>query len=750
MAAHSGLRTQDSGLISDYGTILGCFANPMIRFEHILEKVETYKPDFDEELLQKAYIFSAREHRGQVRSSGEPYLIHPINVAYILAEMRLDETSIAVGLLHDVLEDTLTTKETLQQMFGDDVAELVDGVTKISRYAYVSKEEQQAETFRKMLLAMVSDLRVVLVKLADRLHNMRTLQYLPEEKRVSIAKETMEIYAPIANRLGMGRLKNELEDLSFRYLHPRESEDLEKAVQEKIALSGVLVDRIRDTIAKKLRDNDIAGDTTGRVKSMYSIWAKLRRQGIDIGQLYDYLAFRIITPSVKDCYAALGIIHQTWRPVPGRIKDYIAMPKPNYYQSLHTTVVADKGQPFEVQIRTREMDLIAEQGIAAHWKYKEGRIGASTDDANFLWLRQLVEWQHEITDPVVFMNSLKIDLYPDEVYTFTPKGDVFAFPRGATPLDFAYRIHTDVGNHCVGARVNGKLMPLRTALKNGDIVEVLTGPTQSPSREWLNMVVTSRARHKIRHWLNTEQKHRSIELGRKLIEREAKRYKVQWRKLIAENALDGVLNEYGLPRLDDLYADVGYGKISPRQIVERFSGDEQAPAEAEGVIQRAVRKIIQFTGTSPAIKVKGYDDLMTYLAKCCNPLPGEAIVGYVTRGKGVAVHSANCPNIKNLMFNPDRQIEVEWADQRQSHFQVELEVVMEDRQGILARLISTISNMKTNIRQMETRTGDGKATTELVLEIADLKHLEKVTRSVSGLEGVVNVVRKYNVRHATA
>jgi len=722
----------------------------MIRFEHILEKVETYKPDFDEELLQKAYIFSAREHRGQVRSSGEPYLIHPINVAYILAEMRLDETSIAVGLLHDVLEDTLTTKETLQQMFGDDVAELVDGVTKISRYAYVSKEEQQAETFRKMLLAMVSDLRVVLVKLADRLHNMRTLQYLPEEKRVSIAKETMEIYAPIANRLGMGRLKNELEDLSFRYLHPRESEDLEKAVQEKIAVSGELVDRIRDTIAKKLRDNDIAGDTTGRVKSMYSIWAKLRRQGIDIGQLYDYLAFRIITPSVKDCYAALGIIHQTWRPVPGRIKDYIAMPKPNYYQSLHTTVVADKGQPFEVQIRTREMDLIAEQGIAAHWKYKEGRIGASTDDANFLWLRQLVEWQHEITDPVVFMNSLKIDLYPDEVYTFTPKGDVFAFPRGATPLDFAYRIHTDVGNHCVGARVNGKLMPLRTALKNGDIVEVLTGPTQSPSREWLNMVVTSRARHKIRHWLNTEQKHRSIELGRKLIEREAKRYKVQWRKLIAENALDGVLNEYGLPRLDDLYADVGYGKISPRQIVERFSGDEQAPVEAEGVIQRAVRKIIQFTGTSPAIKVKGYDDLMTYLAKCCNPLPGEAIVGYVTRGKGVAVHSANCPNIKNLMFNPDRQIEVEWADQRQSHFQVELEVVMEDRQGILARLISTISNMKTNIRQMETRTGDGKATTELVLEIADLKHLEKVTRSVSGLEGVVNVVRKYNVRHATA
>jgi guanosine-3',5'-bis(diphosphate) 3'-pyrophosphohydrolase len=722
----------------------------MIRFEQILEKVESYKPDFDQELLERAYIFSAREHRGQVRSSGEPYLVHPLNVAYTLADMRLDETSIAVGLLHDVLEDTLTTKETLQQMFGDDVAELVDGVTKISRYAYVSKEEQQAETFRKMLLAMVSDLRVVLVKLADRLHNMRTLQYLAEDKRLSIAKETMEIYAPIANRLGMGRLKNELEDLSFHYLHPRESEELEKSVSERIAVSGELVERVKATITKKLRDSDIAGDVNGRVKSMYSIWQKLRRQGIDIGQLYDYLAFRIITPSVKDCYAALGIIHQTWRPVPGRIKDYIAMPKPNFYQSLHTTVVAEKGQPFEVQIRTKEMDLIAEQGIAAHWKYKEGRVGASTDDSNFLWLRQLVEWQQEIKDPRVFMHSLKIDLYPDEVYTFTPKGDVFAFPRGATPLDFAYRIHTDVGHRCVGARLNGKLVPLRTPLKNGDIVEVITGPTQTPSREWLNMVVTSRARHKIRHWLNTEQKHRSVELGRKLIEREAKRLKVPWRKLVTENALDGVLHEYGMSKLDDLYADVGYGKISPRNIVERFGVDEQQPSETEGVIQRAVRKIFPFTGSSPAIKVKGYDDLMTYLAKCCNPLPGEAIIGYVTRGKGVAVHSANCPNIKNLMFNPDREIAVEWADQRQSQFQVELEILMEDRQGILARVISTISNMKTNIRQMETRTGEGKATTELILEIADLKHLEKVTRSIGAVDGVMNVARKYNIRHATA
>ncbi len=724
----------------------------MIRFEDILDKVESYNPNFDEEVLQKAYIFSAREHRGQVRSSGEPYLVHPLNVAYILADMHLDETSIAVGLLHDVLEDTLTTKEKLQEIFGDDVAELVDGVTKISRYAYVSKEEQQAETFRKMLLAMVSDLRVVLVKLADRLHNMRTLQYLAEEKRIAVAKETMEIYAPIANRLGMGRIKNELEDLAFRHLHTRDFEELNKAVSEKLSVSGDVVDRIKATLAERLKENEIDGEVNGRVKSMYSIWSKMRRQEIDIGQLYDYLAFRIITSSVKDCYACLGIIHQMWRPVPGRIKDYIAMPKPNFYQSLHTTVVAERGQPFEVQIRTRDMDLVAEQGIAAHWKYKEGRIGPSNDDTSFLWLRQLVEWQNDIKDPRVFMNSLKIDLYPDEVYTFTPKGAVFAFPRGATPLDFAYRIHTDIGHRCVGARINGKLMPLRTPLKNGDIVEILTGASQTPSREWVNMVVTSRARHKIRHWLNLEQKNRSIELGRKLIEKEAKKYKVQWRKLIAENALDGVLSEYGIPRLDDLYADVGYGKVSARSVVERFVTDEQkekGPTDA-GVLQAAVRKIFPFAASSAVIKVKGYDDLMTYLAKCCNPLPGEKIIGYVTRGKGVAVHSANCPNVKNLMFNPDREIGVEWADQRQSQYQVELEILMEDRQGILARVVQTIANLKTNIRQMETRTGDGKATTELVLEIADLKHLEKVTRSLAGVDGVMRVDRKYNIRHATA
>jgi GTP pyrophosphokinase len=721
----------------------------MIRFEDILDKVESYKPGFDEELLRRAYIFSAMAHKDQMRHSGEPYLVHPLNVGYILAEMKLDETSIAVGLLHDVIEDTLTTREKLEELFGADVADIVDSLTKISKYAYVSKEEEQAETFRKMILAMVSDLRVVLVKLADRLHNMRTLHHLPPERRHRIAKETIEIYAPIANRLGMGKVKAELEDLAFQNLHPREFDELTVAVREKMTVSADVVERLRATVQAKVEEAEIHAEVSGRVKSLHSIHQKLRRQGIDIGQLYDYLAFRIITDSVKDCYAALGIIHQAWRPVPGRIKDYIAMPKPNFYQALHTTVVAEKGQPFEVQIRTREMDLIAEQGIAAHWKYKEGRVRANPDDENFLWLRQLVEWQHEIKDPKVFMNSLRIDLYPDEVYIFTPKGEVFAFPRGATPLDFAYRIHTDLGNHCVGARVNGKLVQLKTPLRNGDIIEILSAPNQTPSREWLSTVVTSRARHKIRHWLNAEQKKRSLELGRKLVEKEAKKARVPIRKLIAESALDGVLAEHGYARLEDMFADVGYGKLAARTVIERFVPDDGTKVEEPTPIRDAVRKMFPFGG-SPALKVKGSDDLMTYLAKCCNPLPGEKIVGYVTRGKGIAVHSDSCPNVRNLMFNPDREIEVEWGEKEAAQYRIDLEVQVEDRTGMLARVVSQIANMKTNIRNIEARTSDGRGVIDLTVEISDLRHLEKVLKGLTHLDGVIAVERKYNARQASA
>lgn len=723
----------------------------MIRFEDILDKVESNNPHFDEELLQKAYIFTALEHKGQVRRSGDPYLVHPLNVAYILSEMRLDETSVAVGLLHDVLEDTLTTKEKLQTLFGDEVAGLVDGVTKISRYAYVSKEQQQAETFRKMILAMSKDLRVILVKLADRLHNMRTLQYLSEDRRQTIAQETMDIYAPIANRLGMGRIRSELQDLSFRHLLPKEYEELRASVDAKMSASGEAVERIRQTIAEKMVGNGLSGEVTGRVKSIYSIYEKLRRQEIDFGQLYDFLAFRVVAEDVKDCYAALGVIHQAWRPVPGRFKDYIAMPKPNLYQSLHTTVVASRGQPFEVQLRTRDMDLIAEQGIAAHWKYKEGKVGATPDDASFLWLRQLVEWQSEIKEPRVFMNALKIDLYPDEVYTFTPKGAVFAFPRGATPLDFAYRIHTDVGNHCVGARVNGKLVPLRTQLRNGDIVEIVTAATQTPNREWLGLVVTSRARHKIRHWINAAQKNRSIELGRKLLEKEARRHRVQLKRLGEKAALDPLLTEHGLTRIEDLYADVGYGKIAARSVIEKIAPEakkDRVENARPGVIQKAVRKMFPFVG-GHAILVRGQGDLMTYLARCCNPVPGEGIVGYISRGKGVAIHGANCPNVRNLMFNQDREIEVRWADQRDGDFRIELEIVLDDRPGVLARAVSSIAGLKTNIRHIESRVTHGRGAVDVSIEIADVKHLEKVIKTISAVQGVVRVERKYNIRHAT-
>src|SRR5262245_22696470 len=554
----------------------------MIRFEEILDKIQAYNPQTDEDLLRRAYVFSAREHKGQVRRSGEPYLVHPLNVASILADLKADDVAIVVGLLHDVLEDTLTTKESIAKQFGAEVADLVDGLTKISKFSYVSREEEQAETFRKMILAMVSDLRVVLVKLADRLHNMRTLQYLPAEKRLEIARETMDIYAPIANRLGMGLVKGELEDLAFLHLEPKEYERVRREVERSLKGSEKTIEQTREELETRLRESGVAGDVVGRRKHYYSIWSKMQRRGVDLAQLYDVLAFRIVVGETRDCYAVLGLVHQRWRPVPGRIKDYIAMPKPNFYQSLHTSVMSDKAQPFEVQIRTREMDLIAERGIAAHWKYKEGRLGPHADDARFQWLRQLADWQSEVSDPRQFLSSLKVDLYPDEVYTFTPKGEVFAFPRGATPIDFAYRVHTDVGHRCVGARVNGKLVPLRTTLESGDIVEILTAPNQTPSRDWLSFVATSRARHKIRQFIHTQENLAAVELGRRLLEKELKKYKRTIKKLEQQGALQKELATWGFSRPEDLYAAIGYGKLAARGVLEKFVRPEElAVPEAE-------------------------------------------------------------------------------------------------------------------------------------------------------------------------
>src|SRR5713226_4356303 len=508
----------------------------MIRFEDIYETVKRHHAGADLELLRKAYIFSAVEHKGQTRASGEPYLVHPLEVAAILAELRMDPACVAVGLLHDVLEDTLTDADKIKEHFGPDVLRIVEGVTKISKIPFSSSEERQAENFRKLLLAMVDDVRVIIVKLADRLHNMRTLQYLPEDRRIRIARETMDIYAPLAGRLGMSKIKNELEDLSFQYLEPEAYKDLSVRVGERRKQAIAFIEKLKATVAEKLTAAAVEASLEGRIKRLYSIHHKLRRQRIDLDQVYDFVALRILVRSIPDCYAALGVLHNMWRPVPGRIKDFIAMPRPNGYQSLHTSVIGEEGHPFEIQIRTQEMHGVAEEGIAAHWKYKEGRTGFDKEDHAFSWLRQLLEWQQEVKDPHEFLNSLKLDLYPEEVYCFTPKGEVKMLPRGASPVDFAYAIHTEVGHQCVGARVNGKMVPLRYKLKNGDIVEILTSAGHNPSRDWLALVVTNKARAKIRHYLNTAEKQQAVEIGKKHFERELKRYDLSVRKVEAEKA----------------------------------------------------------------------------------------------------------------------------------------------------------------------------------------------------------------------
>jgi GTP pyrophosphokinase len=713
----------------------------MIRFEDLVEKVRASNPEADIELLRRAYVFSAFEHKGQVRHSGEPYLVHPLEVADLLADMKLDVVAIAAGLLHDIVEDTQTPIERIRELFGPDVAHVVEGVTKLGAIPFSSSEERQAENFRKMLLAMVDDIRVILVKLADRLHNMRTLHHLPEERRIKIAQETRDIYAPIANRLGMSKVKNELEELAFKYLEPKAFESLRSRVESRRRANEGMIEELKTTIAAKLAEAQVPViQIDGRIKRLFSIHQKLKRQKIDLDQVYDLVALRIITASVKDCYGALGIIHQTWSPVPGRIKDFIATPRPNGYQSLHTSVVSERGFPFEVQIRSADMHRTAEEGIAAHWKYKEGRIGAGRDEQYFVWLRQLLEWQQEVRDPQEFLQNLKIDLYPEEVYIFTPKGEVKALPRDASPVDFAYSIHTDVGHQCVGARVNGKMVPLRTKLRNGDIVEVITTPGHKPSRDWLNFVVTSRARNKIRHFIQSEEKARSLELGRRLFEKEARRFGVSPKSLTEPDAVNRVLGEYGMQKADELFAAIGYGKLPARNVLARFVPPEQLKETPESGIASVVRRVLG-TGEDK-IKVRGVDDLLVFRARCCNPIRGEKIVGYITRGKGVSVHSATCANVVNLLYDPERRIDVEWdkgADP--STYTVRLSIQVEDRKGILAEVSSKVSNINTNIRNVEATVADQRGRIDMTVEISDVKHLQKVVKALRNIEGVIDVER---------
>jgi len=725
------------------------------RFRDLLRKIRSYRPDEDLSPIRKAYEFSLEHHKGQARESGEPYLVHPLQVATILAEMQLDTTAIVAGLLHDAVEDTSVTITEIEHDFGEQVAHIVEGVTKISKIDFASSEEAQAENVRKMVLAMMDDIRVVLIKLADRLHNMRTLKFLSPERQQKIARETLDIYAPIAHRLGMGKIRGELEDLAFQYVDPIAYDQVKNAIEQRRKEGEAFLADVQGVIEQKLKENNIQARVEARIKRIYSIWQKIQRQRIGVDQIYDMLALRIITKSEQDCYAVLGLIHNQWRPVPGRIKDFIAIPRNNFYKSLHTTVISEKGHAFEVQIRTEEMHKMAEEGIAAHWKYKDGPVSAR-DEQRLAWLRQVVEWQRDIKNSKEFLSTLKIDLYPEEVYTFTPKGRIVILPRDATPVDFAYTVHTEVGHTCVGAKVNGRIVALRYKLRSGDIVEIQTQAGHNPSRDWLQFTKSSRARQKIKHWLNVHQRERAIEIGRKLIEKEARKYRIALKSLNEEDMMR-VSQENGLAKPDDLMAAIGYGKFSARSILARLVPAEEAqsfsghapPAQSSddngsGGLTSVVRRV--FGGDSSAIKVKGHDDLLVYRAGCCNPIRGEEIVGYVTRGKGVAVHSKSCTNIDNLMFEPERQIAVEWARDSaapvwQAGYPVKLVMACDNRPGMLKAIATIISDANTNIRNMDAKTAEESATVEIVVDIADLKHLERILSGVRKIAGVRDVQR---------
>ncbi len=732
----------------------------MIRIEDVIGVVEKNRPGADIDLIRRAYMFSALHHKGQKRASGEPYLVHPIEVANILAEMRLDEVSVSTGLLHDVVEDTLVDLETLHSYFGGEITQLVDGLTKIAQISDLSREKQQAENVRKMVLAMVTDVRVVLIKLADRLHNMRTMQFLKPEKRARISQETLDIYAPIAHRLGMGKLRSELEDLSFQNLYPDEYKKLAKEIDARRPELEAALEKIKETITQKLNQNEVPFiDIEGRVKRLYSLWKKLRKQRIMIEQVYDLIAMRIITPNDrKYCYLTLSVVHDIWTPVPERFKDWIAIPRDNLYRSLHTSVIGDGGQPFEVQIRTEEMHQIAEEGVAAHWKYKESKLGSSEDDKNLDELRKtveklllpLVEDRQVNEDSEDFIESLKLDLFPKDVYAFTPMGKVIQLPRGSTPIDFAYAIHSEVGDTCTGAKINGRIIPIKTELQNGDVVEIMTTANSKPSRDWLNYVVTSKARNRIRHWITEQQRADSIDLGRKLLEKEASRFSVSPKKLINDDGeMKRIANEYGLGRPEDLLASIGYGKTLPRNVISKFLGAEKFAEldpdnRKETRIESSVKAVKKFIGLGEdAIVVKGVDNLLTTRARCCNPLRGEDIIGYISLGKGIVVHNKRCKNVSQLMINRDRIVEVDWAKSEKQEIQsVRLLVTTENRTGMLAGITNAIADIKTGIRDASANVSrDDRGLIEVTVEVFDKKHLDRVISSVEKVPGVIAVER---------
>ena len=731
------------------------------RFEHLIETVKANRPADDLDLIRSAWAFSIQKHEGQRRASGEAYIGHPLEVAQVLAELKMDATAIAAGLLHDAVEDTDVTATEIARRFGEQVAHIVEGVTKLDKIKFANREDHQAENIRKMLLAMVTDLRVVIIKLADRLHNMRTLEHLNPEKQRRIARETLDVYAPLAHRLGMGKLRGELEDLAFRYIDPFTYTQLSSEVESLRGEGEAFLQRIVATLEARLNEVGVSARVESRIKRLFSIQQKLVAHNIPVEQVYDLFAVRVITETESDCYAVLGLLHSIWRPVPGRFKDFIAMPRPNLYQSLHTTLIAEGGHQFEVQIRTEDMHRVAEEGIAAHWKYKATDNVSAKDEQRLAWVRQLMEWQREMTDPNEFMSTLRIDLYPEEVYTFTPKGKVIVLPKDASPIDFAYAIHTDVGHATIGAKVNGRIVPLRTRLRNGDIVEVTTQAGHSPSRDWLSFTKSSRARNKIKHWLNENQRARAVEIGNKLLQREARKYKLSLDKF--KNAdFERIAAEYSLGTVEDLLAGIGFGKYSARQVLNKLEPGSTLPAETAtsepgtpgntlSHMSEAVKRVF-FGKGSDSLQVEGQDDLLVYRARCCNPIRGEEIIGYVTRGKGVAVHARSCPNVQNLLYEADRRIDVAWAESSSSSspkpttYPVKLVILVDDRSGLLKEFAAIISEDGTNIKSVETRPADDEAVyVDFVIETLDLRHLTRLTQNLRKVPGVRDVHRVQKV-----
>ena len=713
----------------------------VVRISDILDQIQSYLPGANTHLVEKAYVFAAKAHAGQIRKSGEPYLSHPLAVAYILSQMKMDLPTIAAGMLHDTVEDSEVTLEEIKRHFGEEVALIVDGVTKLGVLPTTSRLHKQAENFRKMLLAMAKDLRVILVKLADRLHNMRTLEFQPEHKRRRIAQETLDIYAPIASRLGIDWLKRELEDLSFRYLYPEDYERLKAEVEKRVEEAQGYVDEVKKLIRETLEKHGIKARVLGRTKHLWSVYCKLERYGLTIDQLdqiYDLIGFRVIVKTVKECYEVLGIIHALWLPIPGRFKDYISLPKPNMYQSLHTTVLGPRGKRIEIQIRTEEMDRIANEGIAAHWLYKEGAILSPEQSKKFEWLERLVELQKELQNPREFLESLRMDLFPEEVYVFTPNGDIKVLPRGATPVDFAYAIHTEVGNHCARAWVNGKLVPLDYELETGDIVKIDTSPHQKPSRDWLKFVKTSRARSRIRQWLRTEEKERVIAAGREMLGREFRKHKQNLTDFLESPKAEEVARRLSYKSVEDLLAAVGYGKITPLQVLKKYLGEEKPPPKIAAP-KPATLESIERTGE--VLSVDGTTDILFLLSRCCNPVPGDEVIGYITRGKGISVHRIDCPNV--ALLDEDRKIEVRWEKPDGILHPARLSVITHDRKGMLAAVSTAISAAEANILKAEVKTTpDRRAIFDIIVEVTDRAHLEKIMTNIRAVDGVLQVKRR--------